>query len=86
MSAYRNEQRWLTHRGQRFHFVSYEGKPANVKRLELATEPAWFLMASGKRWEVMPYVQGQDETELDSQLAAWLDEHVFAGPDAAPQP
>ncbi len=84
MAAYRNEQRWLHHRGRTFHFVSYEGKPANAKRLELATEPAWFLMQGGKRWEVMPYVEGQAETELDSRLAAWLDEHVFAGQGPPP--
>ena len=91
MAAYRNEQRRLHHRGRTFHFVSYEGKPANTKRLELATEPAWFLMQGGKRWEVMPYVEGQTEAELDSQLTAGLDEHVFAGqgpppPPAAPPP
>jgi hypothetical protein len=78
MVAYRNEQRRLHHRGRTFHFVSYEGRPANAKRLELATEPAWFLMQGGRRWEVMAYVVGQPETELDSQLAAWLDAHVFA--------
>ena len=79
MVAYRNEQRLLHHRGRTFHFVSYEGRPANPKRLQSATEPAWFLMQGGRRWEVMAYVAGQAETELDSRLAAWLDEHVFAG-------
>jgi hypothetical protein len=86
MAAYRNEQRWVHHRGRTFHFVSYEGKPANAKRLEPATEPAWFLMQGGKRWEAMPYVEGQAETELDGQLAAWLDEHVFAGESPPPPP
>jgi hypothetical protein len=30
MSAYRNQQHRLVHRGKEFHFVSYEGLPADV--------------------------------------------------------
>lgn len=72
------EQHRLTHRGRAFHFVSYEGQPANPKRNQDAIEPAWFLMLAGKRWEVMPHVPGQDESELTQRFTEWLDEHAFA--------
>jgi len=71
------EQRRLMYRGREFHFVSYEGLPANVKRAQPATEPAWWLMSAGTRWEVMPFQPGRDEHELDRAFAAWLDRHVF---------
>jgi hypothetical protein len=72
------EQRRITHRGRTFHFVSYEGQPANPKRQQEATGPAWFLMLAGKRWEVMPHIQDQDEDELTRLFTEWLDEHAFA--------
>jgi hypothetical protein len=77
MGGYRVEQRFVNHRGRRFHFVSYDGRPANAKAMQLATGPAWFLMSGGKRWEVMPQVPGQDLAELDLQLTQWLDQQVF---------
>lgn len=79
MAGYKMEQRYLNHRGRRFHFVSYEGKPANAGRMQLATGPAWYLMSGGKRWEVMPHLPGQDAEEVDRRLTQWLDENVFAG-------
>lgn len=71
------EQRRLLYRGRDFHFVSYEGIPANLKRAQLATEPAWWLMSAGTRWEVMPFTPGREEAELDQGFTLWLDEHVF---------
>jgi len=71
------EQRRLMYRGREFHFVSFDGLPANAKRAQEATEPAWWLMSAGTRWEVMPYHPGQDEADLDRAFAAWLDAHVF---------
>jgi hypothetical protein len=64
-----------------FHFVSYEGQAANVTRGVAATEPAWFLVTDGYRWEAMPQHPDQDGDELDSLLREWLEQHVFA--DAA---
>jgi hypothetical protein len=72
------EQRRLVHRGREFHFVSYDGLPANAKRAQLATAPAWWLMSGGTRWEVMPFRHGQAPQELDRQFMAWLDAKVFA--------
>lgn len=76
------EQRRLHYRGREFHFVSYEGQPANAKRGQPATAPAWWLMNSGRRWEVMPFHPGYDEATLDRAFTAWLDEHVFSSGDA----
>ena len=53
MSTYKILQRHLSHRGRSFHFVSYEGHPANPAKQINAAPPTWFLIASGKRWEVM---------------------------------
>lgn len=80
MSSYRSEQRRLTHRGREFHFVSYEGRPANERRGESALPPMWYLMSEGKRSPVMSQVPGQEPAALDRALIGWLDEHVFGGP------
>ncbi len=77
VSRYNVERRNITHRGRVFTFVSYEGQPANTAKQQPATDPAWFLVNSGYRWEVMPQQAGQDEDELDRLLTAWLDDHVF---------
>jgi hypothetical protein len=71
------EQRRLIHRGRAFHFVSYDGQPANPARDQPAVPPSWFLMNAGKRWPVMTQVFGQDQLELDRCLAEWLDSNVF---------
>jgi len=77
MSSYKVEQHRLSHRGRSFHFVSYEGAPANPAKALPATEPTWFMMSAGKRWVVMPHHVGQEPAELDRLFAAWLDSNVF---------
>lgn len=77
-SRYRMEQRRITHRGRSFHFVSYEGRPANAARNEEPIEPAWFLVNSGYRWKVMTQDPDLEPAELDRRLMEWLDNHVFA--------
>lgn len=77
------QQRRLLYRGREFHFVSYEGRPANPKRAQAATEPAWWLMGAGARWEVVPFHPGQAMDELDALFTRWLDAHVFGSPDDA---
>lgn len=78
VGSYRVEQRRLKHRGRHFHFVSYQGRPANTRRGESALADMWFLMSEGKRYAAIPQVRGQDIAELDRALLAWVDEHVFA--------
>jgi hypothetical protein len=76
MSTYKTDQRRLTHAGHEFHFVSYEGQLANVARGQCATPPTWYLMAAGKRWEVMGQQPEHSPDEVDACLHAWLDEHM----------
>lgn len=71
------------YRGREFHFVSYEGRPANPKRDQPATAPAWWLMSAGTRWEVLPYRPGQAPDELDGLFKGWLEAHVFGSLDRA---
>jgi hypothetical protein len=76
-SRYQVEHRHITHRGRDFHFVSYEGQRANPARNEPATEPRWFLVNAGYRWEVMPQREGQEVGEVDRLLTQWLEATVF---------
>jgi hypothetical protein len=77
MSAFKVEQRRLNVHDRGFHFVSYEGTPANPAKQIAATAPSWFLMCEGKRRRVMPHQAGQDPTELDRLLTEWLETNVF---------
>jgi len=84
MTSYKTQQHRLVHRGRTFHFVSYDGTPANEKRHEVETGPTWHLMLAGKRWMVGAQAAETAPEELDRQFAAWLDSHVFAGAPAGP--
>ncbi len=86
MSTYKTAQRWLSHRGRDFHFVSYEGMPANPRRDQEATEPTWFLMNEGKRFAVAPHFVEQDVEELEVLFIAWLEENVFLPEPVAADP
>ena len=77
MSRHTVQQHRLTHRGREFHFVAYEAQPGNPARGEEGMPPTWFLMSSGKRWNVMPIISDQPEAERDKKLALWLDRNVF---------
>jgi hypothetical protein len=77
MSIYRTQQHRLVHRGQSFHFVSYEGQPADEKRQQPEMPPSWYLMLAGRRRMVSPQVAGASPDDLDRQFGAWLDVHVF---------
>ncbi len=82
MIRYHIEQRHLVHRGRTFHFVSYDGQPGHAGRGLPATEPTWYLMAEGKRREVMPHTPGEPAEAVDLLLMAWLDENAFGGVEA----
>jgi len=82
MSSYKTQQHHLVHRGQSFHFVSYEGQPADEKRHQLEMPPSWYLMLAGKRWMVSPQVGETAPVELYRQFEEWLDAHVFSGAPA----
>ena len=83
MSRLAVQQHHFSHRGRAFHFVAYDGVPANAGQARAAVPPTWYLMSAGKRWEVMPEVPAQPDDERDMQLARWLDENVFGVTDTA---
>jgi hypothetical protein len=83
MSAYRTQQHRLVHRGRSFHFVSYEGQPADEKHRRPEIPPSWYLMLAGKRWVVIPQVAETTPAELGRQFGEWLDAHVFGGAPGA---
>ena len=79
MTSYKTQQHRLVHRGQSFHFVSYEGQPHDEKRHQPELPPSWYLMLGGKRWMVGPQTAETTPAELDRQFGEWLDANVFNG-------
>ncbi len=77
MANPKSEQRRLSVGDREFHFVSYEERPSNVRRGETALPAMWFLMRAGKRWPVMPHVEGQDPADVDAALTRWVLEEVL---------
>ena len=85
MSAFKSQQRFITIRGRDFHFVSYEGRPANVRRGEEAAPAMWYLMVEGHRCPALLWEQSQSLDEVDRDLAKWAADHAF-GPPGEPEP
>jgi hypothetical protein len=83
VSAYKTQQHRLVHRGRAFHFVSYEGQPADMKKQTDAVPPSWYVMLGGKRWSVMVQAIEAEPAELDRLFGQWLDVHVFFEAPAA---
>jgi hypothetical protein len=83
VSTYKTDQCRLVHRGKEFHFVSYEGHGANPAKNEIAVPAMWCLMMAGRRHEVMPQLAGQEESDRDHLLTAWLESNAF-GPAPVP--
>ena len=77
MSRLAVHQHRVIHRGRTFHFVAYQATPADAARDRAAVPATWFLMASGKRWEVMPEIAEQQEADREGEFMRWLDENVF---------
>ncbi len=82
MSAFKSEQRHLIVRGRAFHFVSYEGRPANAHRGEDQQPPMWYLMVEGRRFAAFPCDAHQAGAELDAALARWAEDNAM-GPTAS---
>ncbi len=77
MSAFKPQQRHLTIRGRAFHFVSYEGRPANARRAEEPLPPMWYLMVEGHRCPVLPCEPGQPLAETDAALLTWAEDNAL---------
>jgi hypothetical protein len=85
MSSYKNEQHRVAYRGRDFHFVSYEGQPADDRHGRPAVPPMWYLMQAGKRWPVMRQHPGEPTEAVQSALRDWLEANAFTtGPAATP--
>lgn len=74
MSSYKTAQHVIVHRGREFHFVSYEGCPANPRTGAEAQPAAWYLMRAGKRFPVLP--EHPDEDPIPA-LLRWIDANIF---------
>jgi hypothetical protein len=72
MTAYKNAQHHVVLKGRDFHFVSYDGTPANEKRGIEETGPMWYLMGPNKRWPVMPHNLDQPDHEVLGELKKWI--------------
>ena len=73
MSTYKVDQRHLNHNGRVFHFVSYEGQPANLKKEEAAVEPSWTATTPsrfGSRWRSTTRVRLPPRARAASMNAA----------------
>lgn len=81
IGSYRVEQRQFAYRGRWFHFVSYDGRPADPARGYPGALPAWFLMNAGTRWEVAPQVAGEEPADTDRRLLDWLERTLAEPPD-----
>lgn len=77
MSSFKPDQRRLMIRGRVFHFVSYEGQPANPRRAQPSSPPMWFLMVEGRRCPVLPFDPTQSSTEVDAALLAWAKDNAL---------
>lgn len=86
MSTFKVEQRRLLFQGREFHFVSYEGRPANQRKGDPAEPPMWYLMSEGKRRAVMPHTAGDDPALVDRALLGWLEEHIDTEAASPPPP
>ena len=77
MSAFKSPQLRLTIDGRTFHFVAYEGQPANVTRKQEAEPPMWWLMVAGRRCPVTAFDPGQSEEAVELSLRQWLKDNVL---------
>jgi len=78
VSSYKVEQHHVICRGRDFHFVSYDGQPANSRKGEPAVPAMWYLMGPGKRWPVTLQVAGQSSDEVVGVLTGWLKDQGLA--------
>jgi hypothetical protein len=85
VTAFRPQQRHLTIQGRLFHFVSYEGRPANHRRAQLAYPAMWYLMVEGRRCPVLPCDSSQSVPEVDAALRDWAEDNAL-GPVAGTLP
>lgn len=72
MSAFKPQQRRITIQGRPFHFVSYEGQPANATRGVPCLPAMWYLMVEGRRCPVFPFDPEVPAEAIDGLLSKWV--------------
>ena len=86
VTAFKSEQRHLTIRGRHFHFISYEGRPADHRHAQLAFPPMWYLMSEGHRCPVLPCDLSQSPAELSAALRDWAEDNAMGPMEGIPSP
>jgi hypothetical protein len=76
MSAFKSKQRHLEIQGRVFHFVSYEGRPADARRNQAGEPDMWYLMVEGRRCPVVVCDSAQTDVEIDQLLLQWALENA----------
>ena len=83
MPAFKPQQRHLTINDRTFHFVAYEGQPANPPRKPEAHPAMWYLMVEGRRCPALLYDPAQTDAEVDRFLERWAIDNAV-GPAERP--
>lgn len=89
MSAFKPQQCRITIQDRAFHFVSYEGQPANVAKNQTAEPPMWYLMAAGRRFPTVACNPDHTVPDVEKVLTTWALANAMvtvALPPAPPRP
>ena len=82
MATFKSQQLHLMIQGHPFHFASYKGRPANLRRAQLAYPAMWYLITDGRRCPVLPCDPSRSPLELDAALRDYAEDNAlgpFAG-------
>ena len=77
MTTFKPQQRHLMIHGHPFHFASYQGRPANHRRAQLAYPAMWYLMVDGRRCPVLPCDSSRSPLELDAALRDYAEDNAL---------
>jgi hypothetical protein len=84
VAGFKPQQHHLSIRGRDFHFVSYEGRPADLRRNLLAQPAMWYLMCEGRRWPAVLCEHAQSLEAIDTALRVWTKANAIGPVEAAP--
>jgi hypothetical protein len=84
VGGFKPQQHHLSIRGRDFHFVSYEGRPADLRRNLLAEPSMWYLMCAGRRWPALLCDRAQTLESVDAALRAWAEGNAVGPVELAP--
>lgn len=86
MTAFKSQQCHLTIRERAFHFVSYEGQPANVAKNEAAKPAMWYMMAAGRRFPTVQCQPDQPLPDIERALTTWALANAISTTPPPPAP